>query len=150
MTLELRITSGTRAGVRERVDKSVISMGRHPLSDLRFDPQRDLDVSTRHAELRGVDGVWTIHDQQSTNGTFVNGTRVEGQRVLCQGDQITFGANGPRVEDTTVRIAEAVEAQTRPLKRALYAGVGGLAAAAVLGMVIWQRQSAARETSWSR
>ena len=98
MTLELRIATGARAGVRERFEKSVVSVGRHPLSDLRFDPAQDLDVSTRHAELRGIDGVWTIHDQRSTNGTFVNGQRVEGERVLREGDLITFGANGPRVE----------------------------------------------------
>jgi pSer/pThr/pTyr-binding forkhead associated (FHA) protein len=42
--------------------------------------------------------VWTILDQQSTNGTFVNGQRVQGERVVRQGDLLTFGANGPRVE----------------------------------------------------
>lgn len=98
MTIELRVVSGSRAGATERFDKSVVSIGRHPLSDLRFDPLQDLDVSTRHAELRGIDGVWSIVDQRSTNGTFVNGQRVEGERVLRRGDLITFGANGPRVE----------------------------------------------------
>jgi pSer/pThr/pTyr-binding forkhead associated (FHA) protein len=98
VTLELHVVSGRRAGARERFDKSVVSIGRHPLSDLRFDPYHDLDVSTRHAELRGIEGVWTILDQQSTNGTFVNGKRVEGERVVRQGDLLTFGANGPRVE----------------------------------------------------
>ena len=98
MTLELRILSGACAGALERFEKSVVSVGRHPLSDLRFDPQQDLDVSSRHAELRGIDGVWSIHDQRSTNGTFVNGERVEGVRVVRDGDRITFGPNGPRLE----------------------------------------------------
>lgn len=98
MTLELHVVSGRRAGARERFDKSVVSIGRHPLSDLRFDPYHDLDVSTRHAELRGIEGVWTILDQQSTNGTFVNGARVAGERVVREGDLLTFGINGPRVE----------------------------------------------------
>jgi S1-C subfamily serine protease len=182
MTLELRIMSGSRAGMREWFDKSVVSVGRHPLSDLRFDPQQDLDVSTRHAELRGIDGVWTIHDQQSTNGTFVNGTRLQGERVLREGDTISFGANGPRVEirlgarhaegaeaaaavgpvspvapraatppaaaarkDTTLRIAEAVAAGTRPHERALWTGAGAVAALAVLGALVWQRQASARD-----
>ena len=167
MTLELRVASGARTGVRERFDKSVVSVGRHPLSDLRFDPQRDLDVSTRHAELRAVDGVWTIHDQRSTNGTFVNGQRVEGERVVRHGDLITFGANGPKVEvhvlgdapeaaiatpvslparkDTTVRVAEAVAAETRTLRRAVGVGLGALVVVVGAGLFAWTRQSRARE-----
>jgi pSer/pThr/pTyr-binding forkhead associated (FHA) protein len=196
MTLELRVMSGARTGARERFEKSVVSIGRHPLSDLRFDPQQDLDVSTRHAELRGVDGVWTLHDQQSTNGTFVNGERVDGSRTVRHGDQITFGANGPLVEvhvidrgahvvatnvgsrnaerespaevkplgaplprtdpsapavapavrrDTTARIAEAVEAQTRTMRRTLMVGIGVLVVAGVTGAVWWQQQARARD-----
>ena len=52
MRVELRITRGSRAGQRELFDKSVISIGRHPLNDLRFDPERDPDASSRHAEIR--------------------------------------------------------------------------------------------------
>jgi S1-C subfamily serine protease len=119
VTLELRVMSGARSGVSERFEKSVVSIGRHPLSDLRFDPQEDLDVSTRHAELRGVEGVWTLHDQQSTNGTFVNGERVDGARTVHHGDRITFGANGPLVE---LRLTDRA-AHLEP------ANVGGRAAA---------------------
>lgn len=98
MTIELRILSGAREGQRELFDKSVVSVGRHPMSDLRFDAERDLDVSARHAELRGIDGRWSIHDPGSTNGTFVNGTRVTGDAPLNDGDVISFGNEGPRVE----------------------------------------------------
>jgi S1-C subfamily serine protease len=124
VTIELRVVSGTRAGVTERFTKSVVSIGRHPLSDLRFDPAQDLDVSTRHAELRTIDGVWTIHDQRSTNGTFVNGQRVEGERVIRSGDLITFGANGPRVEiaigggEAAVSTADAYQPLPTPTNRA--------------------------------
>lgn len=168
MTLELRVVSGSRSGVRERFDKSVVSVGRHPLSDLRFDPQQDLDVSTRHAEFRGIDDVWTIHDMNSTNGTFVNGQRVEGERVLRHGDLITFGANGPRVEvrtppaagvaeatpasapaverkDTSVRVAEAVAAQTKSLQRTFVAALGVLALVGGAAALLWQRQAKSRE-----
>ena len=98
MALELRILSGARAGQREVFEKSVIAVGRHPLSDLRFDPEQDLDVSTRHAEIRGVDGRYTIRDNTSTNGTFVNGERILPDRELHDGDRIAFGEHGPRVE----------------------------------------------------
>jgi len=90
VTIELRILSGSRAGQRARFDKSLVSVGRHPASDLRFDPDADLDVSTRHAELREADGAWTVFDVQSTNGTFVNGERVA-QASLKEGDRLGVG-----------------------------------------------------------
>ncbi len=181
MTIELRVLSGTRAGTREQFEKSLVTVGRDTLSDLRFDPQTELDVSTRHAELRSANGVWTIHDQGSTNGTFVNGERVADAHRLSDGDVVSFGANGPRVEvrgvgdpmgigagaapptalrpsvplssatpskprmDTTMRVAVAVEEQTRSLRRNFMIAGGALIAAGVVGFVFWQRQVSARE-----
>lgn len=112
MAIEIRILSGARAGVRERFEKSVVAIGRHPSSDLRFDPERDLDVSGRHAELRGRDERWVLHDVGSTNGTFVNGERVAMQRELADGDVISFGDQGPQAE---VRLAvPAIEPEGAP------------------------------------
>ena len=179
MTIELRVLSGTRAGTRERFEKPVVTVGRDAMSDLRFDPVTELDVSTRHGELRYADGVWTIHDQGSTNGTFVNGERVDESHALSDGDVVSFGANGPRVEvrgvgdiatsgaapatalrpsvpvssgsvskprmDTSMRVAVAVEEQTRSLRRNFMIAGGALVAAGVLGFVLWQRQVSARE-----
>lgn len=106
MSIELRILSGSRAGQSESFEKSVIAIGRHPMSDLRFDATRDIDVSARHGEIRGADGRYSIHDSQSTNGTFVNGERVPsgGSRELRSGDVVGFGAHGPTV---SVRIANS-------------------------------------------
>ncbi len=98
MRVELRITSGSRAGQRELFDKSVISIGRHPLNDLRFDPERDPDASSRHAEIRILGDKATLHDLNSTNGTFVNGQRITGERALFDGDLMSFGREGPAVE----------------------------------------------------
>ena len=97
MSLELHIQSGAQAGRRERFTKSLVAIGRHPLSDFRFDADRDLDVSSRHAEIRAVDGRYVLHDIGSRNGTFVNGERVTSPRALSTGDVIAFGATGPRV-----------------------------------------------------
>lgn len=98
MSVELKVLTGARTGQRERYEKSVIAIGRHPLSDLRFDPEGDRDVSSRHAELRVVDGRCTVRDLNSTNGTFVNGVRVEGERALQAGDVLSLGEMGPKVE----------------------------------------------------
>lgn len=194
MTLELRVLSGVRSGACERFEKSVVAVGRHPLSDFRFDATGDLDVSGRHAELREVGGVWSIHDVGSTNGTYVNGARITGAHRLADGDVIRFGANGPSAEvhlapaggeasggsgavaaspaafspapltvgagaadsgapagptpprrDTTARIAAAVDAETRSMKRTFGIALAGVAAAGVVAFSWLQGHASARE-----
>ena len=108
--IELRVLSGARAGQHERFGKSVIAIGRHPLSDLRFDIEADRDVSSRHAEIRVVTGRVLLRDSGSTNGTFVNGHRLEGEWELREGDVVSFGAEGPRVEFRIVDEGEALPA----------------------------------------
>lgn len=48
-------------------------------------------VSSRHACLRYADGAWSIVDEQSSNGVFVNGQRVEAgfEHALSFGDVVT-------------------------------------------------------------
>lgn len=116
MPLELRITAGARAGTSERFDKSVIAIGRHPLCDLRFDAAKDLDVSARHAEIRSAGGRHVLHDLGSTNGTYVNGERVQGEREIRDGDVLMFGSDGPRVtvHEAAATAATAGAASARP------------------------------------
>jgi len=93
-----KFLSGARAGQVETFRKGYIGLGRHPLSDVRFDAERDLDVSSRHAALvRKPDG-FVLQDLGSRNGTFVNGTRITADTLLHDGDIIGFGANGPALE----------------------------------------------------
>lgn len=110
MSIELRITHGARAGAAERFEKSVISIGRHPMNDLRFDANKDIDVSGRHAELRTVGDRHVLHDIGSTNGTFVNGERIAAERELHDGDVIMFGAGGPQASFHVVGAGAAVAA----------------------------------------
>jgi S1-C subfamily serine protease len=98
VSVALRVLTGSRAGQREEFTKSVIAVGRHPLCDFRFDPQQDLDVSTRHAEIRAVGDGYVVVDIGSTNGTYVNGARIEREQELKSGDVVWFGEFGPRVE----------------------------------------------------
>jgi len=172
MAVEFRITKGARAGARERFEKSIVAIGRHPINDLRFDAERDLDVSSRHAELRIVGDRHVLVDLGSTNGTFVNGQAVSGERALADGDVITFGADGPQAEfrivgeqpsaspsrgvptaaappsaprlNTTERVAIAVEQQTGALKRI----VAGLAVVVIAGalVAVWVTRKSAAET----
>ena len=115
MKCELRIVSGARAGHRDVYDKGYIGIGRHPLSDLRFDAEQDLDASTRHAAIVRTGTSFVLRDLGSTNGTFVNGEKLTGERPLSDGDTLRFGVHGPEVSFHVLReegevIMEAVHA----------------------------------------
>jgi S1-C subfamily serine protease len=95
---QFKFLSGARAGQVEAFRKSYIGLGRHPLSDVRFDAERDLDVSSRHAAIVRKSEAFVLQDLGSRNGTFVNGTRITGDTPLTDGDVVGFGANGPALE----------------------------------------------------
>jgi S1-C subfamily serine protease len=97
---QFKFLSGARAGQVEAFRKAYIGIGRHPLSDVRFDAERDLDVSSRHAAvIRTPDAAgFVIQDLGSRNGTFVNGKRITADTPLQNGDVIGCGANGPALE----------------------------------------------------
>ena len=98
MKAQFKFLSGARAGQVEAFRKTYIGLGRHPLSDVRFDAERDLDVSSRHAAVIHKTEAFVIQDLGSRNGTFVNGTRITADTTLQDGDVIGFGANGPALE----------------------------------------------------
>lgn len=115
MKAQFKFLSGARAGQIEAFRKGYIGLGRHPLSDVRFDAERDLDVSSRHAAIvRKTEG-FVLQDLSSRNGTFVNGQRITADTLLRDGDVIGFGANGPALEfavieaDTDLPVTAAAE-----------------------------------------
>ena len=71
------------------VPLSVISsIGRHPSNLVPFD---DPSVSGEHAEITFVRERWWVRDLSSTNGTLVNGERIDGPTPLRSGDVVQFG-----------------------------------------------------------
>lgn len=111
MKAQFKFLSGARAGQLEAFRKGYIGLGRHPLSDVRFDAERDLDVSSRHAAIVRKSEGFVLQDLGSRNGTFVNGERIEGDTLLKDGDVIGFGANGPALEFQVIE-AEADQLAT--------------------------------------
>jgi Inner membrane component of T3SS, cytoplasmic domain len=79
------------------IDSAPLTLGRGGQNDLVL--VGDEFASARHARIepRG-DGVW-VQDLESTNGTFVNGTRVAGAQRLDPGDVLRVGETDLRVEE---------------------------------------------------
>ena len=117
MTAQFTFLSGARTGQVETFRKAYIGLGRHPLSDLRFDADRDLDVSSRHAVIVRQGEGFTVRDLGSKNGTFVNGQRISSEVTLEDGDVIGFGQKGPAVEFRVIA-ADSSSDEVSPAARA--------------------------------
>ena len=82
--------SGPIPGSSYFIEKDEVFLGRDLTNDL---PVPDPEISRRHARfLRRGDSIY-IEDLGSTNGTFLNGLRVERQASLREGDRIGIGTS---------------------------------------------------------
>jgi EAL domain-containing protein (putative c-di-GMP-specific phosphodiesterase class I) len=68
--------------------KTPFRIGRKPDSDLYLPCT---SVSGTHAEILEEDGGLWLYDLDSTNGTFVNGKRIQSRRMLTENDTVQFG-----------------------------------------------------------
>ena len=114
-----------------------LRFGRHPECEVSFDPQRDIDASSRHAELRQVDAGWVLVDLGSSNGTYVDGHRVTETPVVRNIPvAVEFGPGGPRIR-LFVGDDKAIEAlPPAPLAAARPTWLAPVVAAAIIVVVI--------------
>jgi adenylate cyclase len=92
--MPFKLTSTDGAHSFELKEGVTLVVGRAPTSDV---PVIDPTISRRHAEVDYRDGSITVRDLGSSNGTFVNGSRVDASPVTA-GDMITFGKVGFKVQ----------------------------------------------------
>ena len=93
MKLRLSIISGTLEGQVFDLESGFITVGRSDTCTVRFDPRSERIASKQHAFIEARPDGFYIRDNQSTNGTFVNGNRIETEK-LKSGDVLQFGRNG--------------------------------------------------------
>ncbi|MDR2577450.1 MAG: transglycosylase SLT domain-containing protein [Chitinispirillales bacterium] len=75
--------------------KGPTSLGRHQRNTVAL-PANDRCVSAYHALIYVTPDKLLLQDMQSTNGTYVNGKRIQGECVVQEGDEIGLGMSGPR------------------------------------------------------
>ena len=107
MTPALVFKEGPLAGRRVEVNAELV-VGRED-AGLTIE---DEEISRRHAVFRPGDGGIEIEDLGSTNGTYVNGVRIEGATRLASGDTVKFGRSVLQVESAraAATVAAAVPA----------------------------------------
>jgi pSer/pThr/pTyr-binding forkhead associated (FHA) protein len=89
----LRVVSGPAAGQTVDIDEEVV-IGRED-TDLDID---DPELSRRHAVVRRFANRLQVEDLGSTNGTYVDGTRIAEPTLLGGGAQIKIGTTVLAVE----------------------------------------------------
>ena len=80
-------TRGAVSGSRYLLDEDEVNVGRDSHCDILLD---DSTVSRSHAVFRRVNGVFSVVDAGSLNGTYVNRQRVDSMQ-LKNGDEIMIG-----------------------------------------------------------
>lgn len=84
---ELIVTEGPNRGKKFTLSKDVVKIGKRENNDLVL---TDTTVSRNHLEILYQEDSFLLHDLDSTNGTFINGTRVK-EAYLAPGDLIKLG-----------------------------------------------------------
>jgi hypothetical protein len=85
-------------GEEHALDSVPFTVGRGSANDIGLDG--DEFASARHARFEPRhDGVW-VEDVGSTNGTFVNGIKLERARKLAPGDVVRIGESDFRFDPT--------------------------------------------------
>lgn len=145
--------AGSRAGQRQEFPAtSRVRFGRHPDCEVSFDPHRDIDASSRHAELRiaradATDPVsqgWVLVDLGSSNGTYVEGHRVTESRVTHNVPvSVEFGPGGPRIrlfvgDDAAIESLPPAPVERSRRKWVLPAIIAGAICALVVSLLLTQ------------
>ncbi len=146
MVATIVVLQGAQAGQKMAVGDKPVTFGRGRENDVVIGNPA---ASRVHAELRPEAGGYVLHDRGSSNGTFVNGSRVTAHR-LRPGDEIMIGGvrfrfetpSGPTLlVDGDKPGRRAAEPAQAGVLRVLITGGGpvGLSLALLLDCLLGQR-----------
>ena len=149
MSIRFEIRAGERVGQALSLEKTYLTIGRHPAADVRFDAYDEEPISARHAAVVRRDACYVVRDLGSAAGTFLNGQRVIGDIPLESGDLIELGRGGPAVQvtflpDPVARVEPVAAGRAAPTAAELRmrpAPSGGITIAAI------ERTSALRQAA---
>lgn len=88
MTWKLQAITGEFTGQELNIERDML-VGRHQDADILL---QSADISRRHAALLLKDQQLWVQDLNSSNGTFINDTRIEQETELHDGDILQFAS----------------------------------------------------------
>ncbi len=97
----IRFIAGAKANQIEEFDfktQNELTFGRSADNDIQFDPEADTVVSREHGKIVKNDTSplsFTLIDNNSRNGVYINKTKVKGESAILPGDEVQLGSNGP-------------------------------------------------------
>lgn len=106
-TLEVR-NEGPTKGTKFPLRTPLAHVGRGAHNDIRLN---DESVSETHAKLQHREDGWYVVDMGSTNGTYVGGTRITGERKLEGTPDVRFGGMKMRFSEGAAPVAAEQEAK---------------------------------------
>lgn len=96
MPFQLVILKGRSANQALRLPaEGVTTVGRQQGCQIRISSSQ---VSRKHCELYEKQGHLVVKDLNSSNGTLVNGVKIEGQKIVEPGQTLTIGSVVFRIE----------------------------------------------------
>jgi len=107
------VRSGPQKGERLLVKVPIVNIGRADYNDLVV---ADESVSSQHAKLTRREGLWILSDLGSTNGTMVDGERIEEDTPLAPGCFVRFGDVQLVFEPTDDSVGVQVPKATRAIQ----------------------------------
>ncbi len=99
---------GPEKGTKYELRTPLGHVGRGAHNDVRLS---DESVSETHAKLQKRDDGWYVVDMDSTNGTYVGGSRVSGERKIEGSSDVRFG--GMKFRFTAVGPSSAAELEAK-------------------------------------
>ena len=102
------LNPGPTRGTRFDLVAPLSHVGRGAYNDVVIG---DESVSDAHAKIQSRDGAWWIVDMDSTNGSYVNGTRIYGEAPLGRDADVRFG--GVKMSFRTVGGLQRLSGETR-------------------------------------
>lgn len=135
---QLVMHAGPTPGKTFPMEGDILTIGREASNPIAIN---DAEVSRKHTQLVFQGGKHIITDLGSTNGTFVNGQRVTGQKILQPGDVVSLGEKisllyeAVREVDPNATIVSSSAARVMPQPPATNPAVASRPAAPYAGQV---------------
>ena len=112
----LVVVEGSEPGKRIELDSTALTIGRDAKQAKMVFP--DTGVSRVHAMVSVVNGRAVVEDLKSTNGTFVDATRVASRVTLREGNIVRMGAHALRYERRSRKDVQKAREMDRELLKA--------------------------------